>query len=122
MQLKLLSVQELSEILQYPIKLGRRVQLTAHSEKSQTERQRQVYGCRHCEQKYSVPLESVPTTKPSVNTADASPQLDTTTAGPDRSQDGTRGSLGEAAESKHTKSKSPKLFKFDGLRSHVKEK
>ncbi|KAI0090347.1 hypothetical protein BDY19DRAFT_939752 [Irpex rosettiformis] len=122
MQLKLLSVQEVSEILQYPIKVGRCAQLTKHTGKSQAERQRPMYGCRHCEQKIPIPSESVATTKADVHMVDASPQLNNTTIGPERSQDGTRGSLGEAAESKNTKSKSPQLFKFDGLRSHAKEK
>jgi hypothetical protein len=113
MQLQVLSCDEVAEILVYPIEEGRRAQLTMPS--AQAERQRRIYGCRHCQQ---ISLNNVLRVSVSPDMEAGLSQSDSTSKS--SSKDGARGSLVEAGISQ--KPRSLHLFTFDGLRSHAREK
>lgn len=129
MQLRLLSVEEVAKVLLHPIEHGTAAQLMQRSDHAQNARKKQIYGCRHCEQaqlnQEVIPLEAVSAPTNEKNSAD---EMTPKTAvggeaeSPSQPDSGARGSHLKAGEPTPGKTKPPRLYTFDGLRSHAKEK
>ncbi|KAI0688409.1 hypothetical protein BC835DRAFT_311744 [Cytidiella melzeri] len=115
-QIRIVSVEDANSILQYPSEQCRRTQLTGRS--AVAERQKRIYGCRHCQQIRSVPSESDSSSTCETDITAGPLHLSTTAS--TKLEDVARGS--HAGNPAKRMGKPPQLYQFDGLRSHAKEK
>lgn len=119
MHIKLLSPSQVDEFIQHPVERGLFAQLTERSLSPQSLREKRIYGCRHCQQVRSsdIPTEAAGAPEAALSVPEHVSRGPTPAESSSNVKEKTRGSQPKAGQGKPLK-----MYTFDGLRSHVKEK
>ena len=116
MRIKLLSPAEGETLVKRAVEYGLLAQLTESASSAKALRAKRVYGCRHCEQN-CVTSSSTEIAEAALSAAEHMPQSPTPVGTSQVVKEKARGSRPKAGQEKPSK-----MFNFDGLRSHAKEK
>ena len=119
MHIELVPRGQTDALVEPPIVLGAVSRLTEASHSAKELREKRMYGCRHCTQARTADTPVEDSEHP-VSTLSATDHMPTNPSPAELSsspQKKTRGSQTAAVGEKR-----PRVFSFDGLRSHAKEK
>ena len=119
MSIELLPQAQANALIGEPFEHGAVSQLTGRSDSAQEEREKRIYTCRHCTQARSA-SSSVEGTQPSVPTLSTSEHMPSNSS-PAESSSAPRGRT-RGSQPTAGREKGPRVFTFNGLRSHAKEK
>ena len=119
MRINLLPKEKVETLIAHPVERGVVAQLTQQSPSALSLREKRIYGCRHCEPPINMEASTEGNGAPAaaLSEEDHVSRPPTPAESSNDVQEKTRGSQPKAGQGEPSR-----LYSFDGLRSHAKEK